>query len=163
MTTQDMIHRGQARVVTGDEGEEVAIRGNRLRIIVDGETSGGALTVFDYTLEVDGITPPPHQHAFAETFYILEGTVTFQLDGRQVRASAGSAVHIPGGVSHALANNSGAAVRFLVMAAPAGIEDYFRELRELIATLPPGPPDVKQFGPRIDALMCRHGIEPVEG
>ncbi|HSM57654.1 MAG TPA: cupin domain-containing protein [Candidatus Sulfomarinibacteraceae bacterium] len=163
MTTQDSINHSQAQLVMAEEGEELATSANRLRIVLDGEKSGGALTLFEYTLGVGGITPPPHRHTFAEIFYVLEGSVTFRLDGQQVTASAGSTVHIPGGVSHAFGNDSGAPARFLIVAAPAGIENYFRELKGLVATLPPGPPDMKQLGPRIGALMREHGIEPVEG
>ena len=47
------------------------------------------------------VGPPPHIHRDAdESFYILEGTFDFSLDGRPFSAGTGSFVLLPRGIVH---------------------------------------------------------------
>ena len=88
---------------------------------------------------------------------MLEGTLTFQLGERTVEAPAGSFVHIPQGVVYTHWNATAAPVRLLGVPAPAGFEEFFAELAGLMATMPPGPPDMSRVG----ALYERFGLEVV--
>jgi mannose-6-phosphate isomerase-like protein (cupin superfamily) len=48
-----------------------------------------------------GRRPPAHVHPDrTEAFWVLEGEVEFELDGRLTAAAAGSFVLVPGGVAH---------------------------------------------------------------
>lgn len=58
-------------------------------------------------------TDPSH-----ETFYVLEGTLLFHVDGEEHRAEAGATVAIRRGVPHAFLVLS-ATARFLVLNTPA--------------------------------------------
>jgi uncharacterized cupin superfamily protein len=75
--------------------------------------------------------PPPHVHHFEdESFYILEGTVTFQADGRTFQASPGDFVHIPRGTVHSFRNDGkveGKALVVISPAGPAGMQRFFEE------------------------------------
>jgi quercetin dioxygenase-like cupin family protein len=71
--------------------------------------------------------PPLHHHAFAEAFYVLEGELTFELDGARLRAGPGEFIHVPGGVVHTLANFSGAPARYLLLCTPGGFERRFSD------------------------------------
>lgn len=69
--------------------------------------------------------PPLHKHDFEEFFYILSGEFLFELDGTQLRVSAGDFVHAPSGVPHVFQNITDEPARMLVVARPGGIENYF--------------------------------------
>jgi quercetin dioxygenase-like cupin family protein len=57
-----------------------------------------------------------------DAFYILEGELTFELGGEDVRAPAGTFVLVPPGVEHGFRNDGLAPVRILNIHAPAGFD-----------------------------------------
>ena len=71
-----------------------------------------------------------HQHAFAESFYIVEGTLTVEVNGKTRRIGAGSYVFVPGGVRHAISNQESTRVRNILTTTPAGLERMFRRRAE---------------------------------
>ncbi len=69
-----------------------------------------------------GLGPPAHRHpASIEGFYIVEGTMNFHVEGRTVRAEAGTLVHLPRMIPHTFTVESEEA-RILNWYAPAGNE-----------------------------------------
>lgn len=65
-------------------------------------------------------SPPPRLHRdHVESFYVLEGELTLVVDGRELRAEAGTWVQVPAGVPHTLASPSNGDVRFLEIHAPS--------------------------------------------
>jgi quercetin dioxygenase-like cupin family protein len=98
-----------------------------------------------------GTATPMHFHAEDEIFNILEGTVTFSIDGDVFNASVGSIVVIPAGAHHAWRNRSNAPIRMLTFFSPGGVEELYPKLvglslEELSAVVEPfgsgivGPP-----------------------
>ncbi len=82
--------------------------------------------------------PLPHVHReHDECVYIIEGIFTFNLGTLEVDAPADSIVFIPRGVRHAFQHSQGA--RAICFVIPAGLEGYFRELREGILAGRPEP------------------------
>ncbi|HEU4449552.1 MAG TPA: cupin domain-containing protein [Gaiellaceae bacterium] len=64
--------------------------------------------------------PPPHvHHRHVESFYVLEGEMTFTAGGRELRAGAGSWVQVPAGVPHTFGFPEGRTVRFLDLHTPS--------------------------------------------
>jgi mannose-6-phosphate isomerase-like protein (cupin superfamily) len=57
-----------------------------------------------------------------DAFYIVEGELTFVLDGEDVKAPPGTFVLIPPGVEHAFRNDGAAPVRMLNIHAPGGFD-----------------------------------------
>jgi hypothetical protein len=75
-----------------------------------------------------GAGPPLHvHHREDEWFYIIEGNLTFWVGGRTIEASPGSFVYGPRDIPHTLTVNSPKA-RFLLVAEPAGFENFMRTL-----------------------------------
>ena len=67
--------------------------------------------------------PEPHVHEDEDdSFYILDGELTFLLGDREVRAPAGTFVLVPPGVLHTFANRTDTPVRILNIHAPAGFD-----------------------------------------
>jgi hypothetical protein len=99
--------------------------------------------------------PPLHHHDFDETFYVLEGELTFQLKNELFTRKAGELAFAPRNVAHTFANLSGAEARTLIVCTPAGFERYFDRMAAERAGVEPPPeaskpiPEVIVVGPRI--------------
>ena len=87
-----------------------AIPGEQLCIRVHGTQVNGRYAIME-NIAVPGTATPMHFHAEDEIFHILEGTVTFSIDGDVFNASVGSIVVIPAGAHHAWRNRSNAPIR----------------------------------------------------
>jgi mannose-6-phosphate isomerase-like protein (cupin superfamily) len=67
--------------------------------------------------------PEFHAHtAEDDSFYVLEGELTFNVEGEQIVAGPGTFVLVPPGVRHTFANRGGAVVRMINVHAPAGFD-----------------------------------------
>ena len=156
-----MQDHGTALIRRRGVGKRLAMSTNDMIIKMSGEDTDGTFTLIEVTLHPGAITPPPHRHAFAELFYVLEGTLAVRIDGQRHNAAAGATVFVSGGTGHAFDVGGETSVRFLVLAMPAGVEEYFLELKEELASLPLGPPDLAVLGSRMAQLSRKYGIEPV--
>ncbi len=78
--------------------------------------------------------PPPHRHDFEEMFSVLEGEVTLTFRGQTSVAGAGETINIPANAPHQFQNKSQGMVRLLCLCAPAGQEDFFRDVGIPVAT-----------------------------
>jgi quercetin dioxygenase-like cupin family protein len=125
------------------------------RVLLRGEETDGRIALIESTMPAGAAGPPLHTHVFDETFYVLEGELTFQV-GDEVRvARAGDVAFALGGVPHTLANRSAQAARFLILCAPAGFErEFARRAAASVGVEPPKwakqpIPEVTVVGPRI--------------
>ena len=103
-----------------EDGEALWFFGMLVTMKATAEQTGGEFLLIE-ELAPRGMATPLHVHPTDdESFYILEGEVTFYLeDGQPIPASAGSFFHIPKGyVPHAFQVDSETA-RFLVLTRPA--------------------------------------------
>lgn len=119
-------------------------------VLLRSEESGGQVAIVELS---GGGRPPVHRHDFDETFYVLEGELTFQLDDDVFTRRAGELAFAPRGVAHTYANLSGAPARALLVITPAGFERYFDQLAARITGREPPPeaakpiPEVITVGP----------------
>ncbi len=129
-----------------------------IRFLVDADDSGGSVTVFECRVPPSVQTPAPHSHdAFEETIYGLEGVTTWSLDGRTLDNRPGEAFCIPRGSVHGFDNHGTEDAKFLAISSPGVMTpDYFREIHEVLASNPGGPPDVAKMA----EVMRRHGLTP---
>lgn len=74
-----------------------------------------------------------HMHRYhAETFYILEGSVDFYVDGDWMTAPAGTCLHVPPGIEHACEMSAGVTdARMLMIYQPSGFDGYLEELGQM--------------------------------
>jgi quercetin dioxygenase-like cupin family protein len=127
----------------------------RTRVLLRSEQTNDQLSVVQNVLP-PGFGPPLHHHDFDETFYVLEGELTFQLRDELFTRKRGELAFAPRNVPHTFANLSGADARTLIICTPAGFERYFaRMAAERRGTNPPEwalqpIPEVTTVGPRID-------------
>ena len=123
---------------------------NAPKVLLRSEDSGGHVA----TVEIGGGGRPPlHRHGFDETFYILEGELTFQLGDDVFTRRAGELAFAPRGVAHTYANLSRAPARALLVITPGGFERYFDGIAARISGTEPPPeaakpiPEVVTVGP----------------
>jgi quercetin dioxygenase-like cupin family protein len=104
-----------------------AIPGEKLCIRVHGTQVNGRYAIME-NIASPGTATPMHFHAEDEIFHILEGTVTFSIDGDVFNASVGSIVVIPAGAHHAWRNRSNAPIRMSTFFSPGGVEELYPKL-----------------------------------
>jgi mannose-6-phosphate isomerase-like protein (cupin superfamily) len=102
-------------------------------VLLHGEDTGGEISAIEHTVPAGWNGPPLHRHDFDETFYVLEGELTFRLGEELLAARAGALVFAPRGAGHTLANPGEAPARYLLLRTPSSVED----------------PDAELVGPRI--------------
>lgn len=142
------------------QGRTIAIVGDIYRFLATGDDTGGKYAMWEATV-LPGGGPPPHVHRREEeAFYVLEGEVTFTVDGKRMIAAAGTFVNVPIGVPHSFKNETGKAMRMIISIAPAGLEKMFFEIG---TPLPEGatsaePPSEEEIK-KLIALAPSYGIE----
>lgn len=71
-----------------------------------------------------GTAEKRHYHSRAEQlFYVLSGELTMRFNGDSVRVGPREALRVAAGEAHQAANESGAAVEFLVISCPPSHDD----------------------------------------
>lgn len=128
-----------------DDGEAIWLQGGLCVIKASGEQTGEQFTLCEQVMPRGMSTPLHIQPAEDEMFYVLDGEMTFYLDGQLIAGGPGSLVCIPRGASHGFRVESERA-RFLVLNTPAGHEGWFRAAGEPARslTLPSEPHDVEK-------------------
>jgi len=143
-------------ILSADAGTaDVWWKTGRIMIKTAGEETGGRFSQVE-SVDPRGAATPMHVHLNEEeTFFVLEGEVSFVLDGRRVDVAAGGFAFVPRGTPHGYVVRSEQA-RMLVTFSPAGFEEAFVDLGIPVATselppadtvLPPVEEIVRAFAP----------------
>jgi quercetin dioxygenase-like cupin family protein len=91
--------------------------------------SGGAYTLMEDNLKATFALGLHLHRQHAETFYILDGSVDFYVDGTWMTAGPGATLHIPPGIPHACTITPGReGGRMLMIFQPSGFDLYLAEL-----------------------------------
>jgi mannose-6-phosphate isomerase-like protein (cupin superfamily) len=99
--------------------------GLSLRLIADTEELGVSLA----RAEAGSPPPPLHVHErHVEWFYVVEGAMTYVLDGQEHDAPAGSFVLVPPGTAHTATFKTGPASVLSAHAPSCGFGDFVRSL-----------------------------------
>lgn len=131
-------------------GKTYCAVGDKYVILATGEQTGGAYCLADAVLSPGG-GPPPHYHTREEeSFYVLEGEVTFTVDGKTVVGTPGTFIQIPRGTPHAFKNQSPVPARMLIHCAPAGFEKFMAEFAIELPSpdapvVPPSPAEIEKL------------------
>ena len=73
--------------------------------------------------------PPPHaHHREEESFFVLDGELAVELEGRHISLKAGEFLHIPIGARHSYKAVSPRGARHLTQLVPGGLEQFFRAI-----------------------------------
>ena len=89
----------------------------------DGDETAGRYSISEWWLEPHTPGPGPHSHPEDDTFFVLEGTMSFLVGDQWTDAPAGSFVLVPGGVTHAFDNRGDTRAGALNLSAPGDFEE----------------------------------------
>ena len=143
----------------------VAVAGDTYTILVSGAETAGHYCLIDMHVPAGG-GPPPHRHDFEEMFTLLEGELEFTFRGKTSTVRAGSTVNIPANAPHSFENASSVAVRMLCMATPAGLDEFFLEIGDLVDGRTAQPPTLTQEElderqKKVGSLLAKYRTEMV--
>jgi len=133
---------GTAMVYPAGAGStRVHVQGATVTYKVDSADTDGEWALIEYTAPPRFRGPAPHWHRQTiEVFYLLTGSLTFEVAGETFQAGRGSTLVIPPGVVHTLHNPTSEPATYLTFFAPGGFARYFEELAFLMASEPIWPP-----------------------
>jgi quercetin dioxygenase-like cupin family protein len=116
----NVLHEGQ--------GRSVWVVGDLYTFLATGDDTGGAYALIHSQVPPGG-GPPPHIHRREdEAFFLLEGQLTLQVDGKSLSATTGAWVTLPKGTLHAFKNPGPTLTKMLILVNPSGLERYFAEV-----------------------------------
>ena len=128
-------------------------------LLADGAQTGGAFSQLEQLCPKDS-GPPPHTHTQTENFYILDGEITFVVDGKKLVGTKGSFVTVPPGTVHSFRVDSETAL-ILNTYVPAGFELMIAELGEVAPerVLPPKGRPMRHSHEEIARVVERSGMK----
>ena len=152
-------NHGQVRYVPAGTGRSYKSPIDEVTVLLTGEQTGGQLFMAEATV-APGCGNPPHIHDREdETFYLHQGTLIIQVGDKALVASPGDVVQLPRGVMHCFQNTGNVNAKFLVVAAPAGLEKFFEEGFYPAADWPNAmPPMNDEFMGRVMAAAAKCGL-----
>lgn len=138
-----------------------------------GKDTGGAVSIVEHPFPV-GALVPPHIHTREDEFSIVtEGEIGFRSGDEEVVLGAGGYIMKPRNELHTMWNAGKTPARMIEVISPAGFENFFREVSELVAE---GPPDFAklaelaeayglQFAPApwLPGIIARYDLTPPPG
>ena len=104
----------------------------------DGTETSDGYSISEWWLEPNTTGPGPHSHPEDDTFYVLEGTMSFLVSDRWVDAKQGSFVLVPGGTTHDFENRSDERAGALNISVPGDFEANMPAIADWFAEHPPG-------------------------
>jgi mannose-6-phosphate isomerase-like protein (cupin superfamily) len=143
-----------AKIVGPADGRLGFLGSIGVRFMIDGdETHERGFSLVEHPMSPRALAAPLHRHTREDEYsYVLEGKMGALLGEEVVVASAGDLVHKPRNQWHTFWNAGDEPCRILEIIAPAGFEDFFRELDDLGGALN-APPE------QLAALTERYGLE----
>lgn len=126
----------------------------RYRILAEGPDL--PVAIVDSTVPAGFPGPVRHRHAtMTDIFYVVEGTLAFDLGGERRTLGPGGFVLVPPGVVHTFSNPGMEPARFLNVYQPSGLEQYLKEVARRAAA----GEAMSQF--EVAEIAMRYDFEPV--
>jgi quercetin dioxygenase-like cupin family protein len=85
-------------VTPGNAPRPLTLVGEKITVLASGAQTGSYEIFLQAGPEDSG--PPPHNHPWDESFYVIKGEIAFGIDGSEMIAVPGTLVHLPAGTTH---------------------------------------------------------------
>jgi quercetin dioxygenase-like cupin family protein len=113
-----------------------------------GADTGGTLSVVEHPFPV-GALVPPHLHTLEDEYSIVtEGEIGFRSGDREVVLGAGGYITKPRGEMHTMWNAGKVPARMIEIIRPAGFEDFFAAISDMLTSGPVEPEKLLALGER---------------
>ena len=131
-----------------------------LTFLATGEDTRGQFALMEQVTRRGNVPPRHIHHREDETFYVVEGEMTFSVGDQTITATPGTMVFAPRDVAHSFTIDS-EQVRLLVMVAPAGAEGFFKECSAPAPSMTLPPPADMPYSEiqKMMALAPTYGFE----
>jgi mannose-6-phosphate isomerase-like protein (cupin superfamily) len=114
-----------------DEGRHYECGPMHAIFLADGAESGDRYCVSIWRVDAGKPGPGAHSHeANEELFYVIEGTMTFQVGEQMVDAATGTFLRVPAGVMHDFLNRTKEPAAVLNVFIPGGFEVHMPSIVE---------------------------------
>lgn len=142
--------KAQSFVLTPEhQAPALQVLGTEVKVLA----SNAMTQSFGITLQQgdEGTGPPPHNHDWDESFYVLRGEIAFLCDGKEYLCTPGTLVYAPRGTVHGFRYGKGGGQMLEITGQDANAANMFTAIDKEI---PAGPPDI---GKVLDVLS-RNGV-----
>ena len=143
----------QPYVLESDEGSAVWFLGCPTRVKATGAQTGGAFGLIEQELPPRFASPYHVHHREDETFYVLEGNLTF-ICGRRWTVGPGAYLFLPRNIPHGFKVEETGPAKILILVTPAGFEQFVLEMCAP-ASASAGPPDMQ----KLLAVAAQYGVD----
>lgn len=136
-------------VAPKDYGPALNIVGEHVTVLASGEATEG----YEIFLQrgPEGSGPPPHSHAWDESFFVVGGEIDFGIGDESMTAVPGTLVHLPAGTVHWFRFGKGGG-EMVSMTSRLGASKFFADLAREVA---PVNPDLE----KLTEVGARHGLK----
>jgi mannose-6-phosphate isomerase-like protein (cupin superfamily) len=149
---ETLVSLGGGYFLPSREGTQIPAIGLGITMKTNGDSTGQAYSLFEYTVPAVTSGPPPHLHTREdESFICLAGRLDVSLGEKEYVIEPGDYLFLPRNVVHTFRNSADVESRVISVVSPAGLEAYYQALAEL----PPGPKDLAVM----QKIMAEFGIE----
>lgn len=154
-----MIER-TVKIVKPDKGRHIAIANDINTVLASKEDTEGTYSILEIKVFPNGGPLPHIQTREQEGFYIIEGQIVFNVNGKRIEATPGTFVNVPPGILHSFKNEQDIVAKIIVILSPPGLEQLFVEAGIEISDnhVKPPPFDEKQQQKLINALP-KYGVK----
>jgi quercetin dioxygenase-like cupin family protein len=140
-------------VIPPGAGKDLHAFGNVLNVMLGGEQTGNQLSITS-ELTPPGGGPPLHVHRREdEIFLVIDGRISYCVNGEWTEVEPGGVVYLPRGVPHAFRNVGESPSRHWIITTPSEFEIFFSRCADEFAKV--GGPDMG----RIVEITNEHGGE----
>jgi len=121
-----MIER-TVKIVEPDKGRHMAIANDINTILATKDDTEGTYSILEIKVFPNGGPLPHIQTREHEGFYIIEGQIVFNINGKRIVANPGTFVNVPPGILHSFKNEQDKVAKIIVVLSPPGLEQLFVE------------------------------------
>ncbi len=142
-----------AKVIGPEDGAAGFLGSIGVRWMIDGDETDRGFSLVEHPMSPHSLAAPLHRHTREDEYsYVLEGRVGALLGDDVVVGGPGDLIFKPRDQWHTFWNAGDEPARLLEIIAPAGFEDFFRELDGLGGALEADPDELAE-------LNARYGLE----
>lgn len=150
----------RAWMLDSEDGDPYWSLGSLTVLKATDENTDGSFSLIEERIPA-GSSPPMHVHRHDdELFYVLDGVVTFEVDGDRFTATAGSTVYAPHGRPHSYLTET--ETRWLMFVHEPGLEQLWASVGRPAEswTIPDGA-EVEEQMKAVFEQLDRYGIDIV--
>jgi quercetin dioxygenase-like cupin family protein len=107
----------KTKIVEPNHGKHIAISGDINSILISMDDTNGTYSAIEAKVFPDGGPIPHVQTKEHEGFYVIDGIITFNVDGNEIIAKPGTFVNVPPYVTHGFKNNTNSVAKMLIILA----------------------------------------------